>query len=184
MLSRFIFKQIIAPDLFLQIIDSDDFLFANCLFRSLSVTHFVNCHQGRRVASILERRCGSEDESRTIWPHAFHIWSCSEASIRRFWGIKVFSFVKMDLPEHCVALKISTQQLRPSGSQRETTKGVASLQQSRLTGHGRYFISPIFIFPGRMIILEAMQWPLQSSLELNPNLDWDFPSIERAWYEW
>ena len=94
MLSRFIFKQIIAPDLFLQIIDSDDFLFANCLFRSLSVTHFVNCHQGRRVASILERRCGSEDESRTIWPHAFHIWSCSEASIRRFWGIKVFSFVK------------------------------------------------------------------------------------------
>ena len=97
MLSRFIFKQIIAPDMFLQIIVSDDFLFANHLFRSLSVTHFVNCHQGRRVASILERRCGSEDESRTIWPHAFHIWSCSEASVRRFWGIKVFSFVKWTL---------------------------------------------------------------------------------------
>ena len=131
MLSRFIFLQIIAPDLFLQIIVLDDFLFANCLFRSFSVTHFVNCHQGRRVASILERRCGSEDESRTIWPHAFHIWSCSEASIRRFWGIQVFFFCKMDLSKHCVALMISTQQLRPSGSQRETTKGVASLQQSR-----------------------------------------------------
>ena len=100
MLSHFIFKQIIALDMFLQIIVSDDFLFANHLFRSLSVTHFVNCHQGRRVASILERRCGSEDESRTIWPHAFHIWSCSEASVRRFWGIKVFSFVKMHLPKH------------------------------------------------------------------------------------